>query len=102
MNKFRYPDLVRFQPRINRLELHSYEMNVYLIKITLGDKSGMLYDDKERLMKFSSTQSVRDAFETIEVEQAEMLHYSPYDEMIGNPPSASEPMKVPFSLLQPY
>jgi hypothetical protein len=33
---------------------------------------------------------------------AQMLHESPYDEMIGNPESAQSAGLLPFSMAQPY
>jgi hypothetical protein len=33
---------------------------------------------------------------------AQMLHESPYDEMIGNPDSRQQACTLPFSMAQPY
>lgn len=99
--KFQYAQLEAGKTAIERLELQSFEMNVYLVKLTLQGESAMLFDG-ERPMRFHSTQHVRDCFEGFNVTQAVMTHASPYDEMIGNPPGSDTPMEVPFSLTQPY
>lgn len=99
--KFIYQQLVKDQSVIERLEVQSFEMNVYLVKLRVNDQEGMLYN-ADKLMRFNSSQQIRDMFESIRVEQAVMVHESPYDEMIGNPPKAQESMAVPFSMTQPY
>lgn len=86
---------------IDRLEVHSFEMNVYLVKLHIKDHHGMVYDG-DSLKRFSSTQNVRDAFAQMHIVEAVMIHASPYDEMIGNPPKASQSMSLPFSMTQPY
>jgi hypothetical protein len=101
-----YQQLQQQNPRISVLEVQSYEMNVYLVKVYLHDTidgqiEGMLYH-QGKLMRFHSSQQIRDAFEAMTIEQAVLLHESPYDEMIGNPPSAQRGIAVPFSLAQPY
>ncbi|GAB5382151.1 MAG: hypothetical protein Alis3KO_36640 [Aliiglaciecola sp.] len=86
---------------IDKLEVQSFEMNVYLVKLYVKDHQGMLYNGG-KLMRFHSTQQIRDAFATMHVVEAVMMHESPYDEMIGNPPKVKEPMVLPFSMTQPY
>jgi hypothetical protein len=41
-------------------------------------------------------------FAEFTVEKSVMVHDSPYDEMIGNPPKQSDAMAMPFSMEQPY
>lgn len=99
--KFDYNKVIDKSMVIDQLEVQSFEMNVYLVKIYNGESSGMLYQG-DSLKRFHSTQQVRDAFENVDVLKAVMVHESPYDEMIGNPPKATESMAVPFSMTQPY
>jgi hypothetical protein len=95
--------LIRSKPlEIDTLEVQSFEMNVYLIKLTQGEQSGFVYDAQDKPMRFSSSQQIRDVFEHCTVHNAVMVHDSPYDEMIGNPNKAEQPMAMPFSMQQPY
>lgn len=96
---FDYEKLCDQRMIIDKLEVQSFEMNIYLVKLYINDHHGMLYQGNS-LMRFNSTQMVRDAFTQMHVVEAVMVHESPYDEMIGNPPKATEPMDLPFSMTQ--
>ncbi|WP_026376101.1 DUF6482 family protein [Aestuariibacter salexigens] len=100
--KFNFSDLVGKQTGIDLLEVQSFEMNVYLVKVRIGNDEGLVYGKEDRPMRFHSTQHIRDAFENNPVKEAIMTHDSPYDEMIGNPPKANDNISVPFSMTQPY
>lgn len=94
---------IKGQPiKIDKLEVQSFEMNVYLVKLHTKDFSAFVYDKNDRPMRFSSSQQIRDAFELCEVSKAVMVHDSPYDEMVGNPNKAQIPTEMPFSMQQPY
>jgi hypothetical protein len=99
--KFDYPQLLKKPSKIACLEVQSFEMNVYLVKLTIDGREGMLFD-REQLKRFHSSQEIRDAFESFTVERAIMVHDSPYDEMIGNPEKTTLSVALPFSMLQPY
>ncbi|MFA3790921.1 DUF6482 family protein [Aliiglaciecola sp. SL4] len=99
--KFEYQLLINQNQVIDELELQSFEMNIYLIKLKIGSEQGMLYDNG-KLMRFNNSQQVRDAFADVKVLSSVMIHDSPYDEMIGNPPKTAANLKVPFSMQQPY
>jgi hypothetical protein len=83
---------------IERLEVHSFEMSVYLVKLTIAGKDGYVYAKPERIQRFSSTQHIRDAFAQCVVKEAVLVHDSPYDEMIGNPPKTSRSVDLPFAM----
>ena len=100
--KFVYSELEKSLPSIELLEVHSFEMNVYLVNITVKQHSGMVYDDSDKPMRFHSSGHIREAFAPFDVKNAVMVHDTPYDEMIGNPPKASEKMALPFSMDLPY
>ncbi|MBT0587904.1 DUF6482 family protein [Alteromonas oceanisediminis] len=100
--KFKYSSIPLQGFQIDLLEVHSFEMNVYLVALNVGRNSGMVYDDKNKPKRFYSTQQIREAFADCRVEKAVMVHDTPYDEMIGNPPKASNKMALPFSMQQPY
>ena len=87
---------------IEYLEVQSFEVNVYLVKLTIADESGFVYDKNDNIMRFHSSQHIRDSFATCVVDKAVMVHDSPYEEMIGNPPKSNEAMAMPFSMTQPY
>ena len=102
MIKFPYTNIEHAAWEIDYLEVQSYEMNVYLVYLTVGDKSGMVYNKLDKPMRFFSTSHIREAFAHCTVKTAVMKHDSPYDEMIGNPPKSAEQMALPFSMALPY
>jgi hypothetical protein len=87
---------------IDKLEVQSFEMNVYLVKLHTSSSAGFVYDKDDRPMRFHNSQQVRDAFERCDIKEAVMVHDSPYDEMIGNPNKPEKSMEMPFSMQQPY
>ena len=100
--KFIYTQIPLVGFKIDLLEVHSFEMNVYLVALNVNSQSGMVYDDTDKPKRFHSAQQIREAFADCSVEKAIMVHDTPYDEMIGNPPKASNKFALPFSMLQPY
>lgn len=95
-------DISKSPLSIDKLEVQSFEMNVYLVKLYFADQSGFVYDQQDRPMRFHNSQQIRDAFELCDVRQAVMVHDSPYDEMVGNPNKPEKPMEMPFSMQQIY
>ncbi|MCC2616968.1 DUF6482 family protein [Aestuariibacter halophilus] len=85
---------------IDLLDVQSFEMGIYLVRLTIGSKSALVYDG-DVPMRFKSSQHIREAFSGIAVRAACMTHDSPYDEMIGNP-SSSLTSRLPFSMVHPY
>jgi hypothetical protein len=102
MHKFYIEDIRKNPISIVTLEVQSFEMNVYLVKLYTNEADGFVYDASERPMRFNNSQQIRDAFELCMVDKAVMVHDSPYDEMIGNPNKAEPSMQMPFSMEQPY
>lgn len=100
--KYVLSNVQRFKTAIDKLVVQSYEMNVYLVELHINGESGLVFDDKNNLLRFNSTQAIREAFEDCKVKEACMQHDSPYDEMIGNPPKSSDRLPLPFSMTQPY
>lgn len=99
--KFDFDQLLQNPRIITCLEVQSFEMNLYLVKLTIDAQDGMLFNQGE-LMRFKSSQEIRDTFESFTVELAIMVQDSPYDEMIGNPEKTSHTVAIPFSMTQPY
>jgi hypothetical protein len=87
---------------IERLEVQSFEMNIYLVKVTIAGEAGFVTDKNNSPMRFHNSQMVRDMFDHCDVQSAVMTHDSPYDEMIGNPIKKSDLTEIPFSMNQPY
>lgn len=102
MHKFLMSDISKQPLSIERLEVQSFEMNVYLVKLEINGVLGFVYDANDRPMRFNSSQHVRNMFELCQVTTAVMVHDSPYDEMIGNPNKPEQSMAMPFSMQQPY
>ena len=99
--KFWIKDIAVQSITIDMLTVCSYEMNVYLVKLKVGDSSGLVYEG-DSPKRFYSSQHIRDVFDGINILTAQMVHESPYDEMIGNPESAQCDCVLPFSMGQPY
>lgn len=102
MQKFLYQDIVQQSPTIDYLEVQSFEMNVYLVKVTVGEKTAMVYDSQDKPMRFFNAGHIREAFAQCTVSESVMTHDTPYEEMIGNPPKAQGSITLPFSMALPY
>ncbi|WP_414831013.1 DUF6482 family protein [Alteromonas sp. H39] len=102
MHKFHYKDVIQSALEIDYLEVQSYEMNVYLVWLAVGDNTGLVYDENDNPKRFYSAGQIRETFAHCKVDQAVMKHDTPYDEMIGNPPKSAEQMALPFSMTLPY
>ena len=72
MQKFYFRDIEDKPTTIDYLEVQSYEMNVYLVYLTVGNHSGMLYDNKDKPMRFFSAGHIREAFAHCNVSRAVM------------------------------
>lgn len=101
MHKFPYATIRESSLEIDYLEVQSFEMNVYLVHLKVGDKAGLVYDN-DRPKRFFSTGQIREVFAHCRVKTAVMKHDSAYDEMIGNPPKSKEQMTLPFTMQLPY
>jgi hypothetical protein len=100
--KYPMARLIKKSHLIERLEVQSFEMNVYLVKVTIAGEAGFVTDKNNSPMRFHNSQMVRDMFNHCDVQSAVMTHDSPYDEMIGNPTKKSDLTEMPFSMNQPY
>lgn len=107
MHKFNYQMIEKQPMNIALLEVLSFEMNVYLVRLTTNDnglhRHGLVYDIKsDKPYRFYNSTGIREFFSECFVETAVMVHDTPYDEMINNPPKASNPMALPFTMELPY
>ncbi|WP_338294787.1 DUF6482 family protein [Planctobacterium marinum] len=85
---------------IERLRILSFEMNIYLVEIHQGEFSGLLRAQDGRPQRFNSVAQIKELFSESDVRSAELVHESPYDEMIGNPPRAANQMVLPLQFTQ--
>ena len=99
--KFWIKDIKAQSINVDMLTVCSYELNVYLVKLKVGENIGLVYEG-DSPKRFYSSQHIRDAFDGLQILAAQMIHESPYDEMIGNPESAQSLGTLPFSMAQPY
>jgi len=99
--KFWIKDIKSRPITVNMLTVCSYELNVYLVKLKVSDKTGLVYEG-DSPKRFHSSQHIRDAFDGLNILAAQMLHESPYDEMTGNTESVHSAGILPFSMGQPY
>lgn len=84
------------QTVIDRLRILSFEMNIYLVDVELEAFRGLVRDEKGNPQRFASVTEIKDLFGQCTVRKAELVHESPYDEMIGNPPRANNQMVLPI------
>lgn len=102
MHKFMSSEIEKTSLKVESLEVQSFEMNVYLVQLTIDGKTGYVFSAKNQPMRFYSVGHIREFFAHCEVENSFMTHDTPYDEMIGNPPKAEHSMALPFSMTLPY
>lgn len=94
--KHEYKYLVDHKQDIELMNVHSYEMGLYLVEVNINGERGMVVGNNGKPKHFHSVQEVKEGFEPCQIEQAWLLHESAYDEMIGLGKSAQEPLKVPI------
>ena len=99
--KFWIKDIKAQSINVDMLTVCSYELNVYLVKLRVGENTGLVYE-ADSPKRFYSSQHIRDTFDGLNILAAQMIHESPYDEMIGNSESAQSLGTLPFSMAQPY
>lgn len=88
--------LLAEQPVIARLRILSFEMNLYLVDLETDDGRDLVREPSGGPKHFHSVSQIKEIFSECQVQQAELVHESPYDEMIGNPPKAANPMVLPI------
>lgn len=98
MTKFFFDDIQKTPLAIQQLDVLSYEMNIYLVRLTTQTGSSLVYNQDDNPKRFMNVTEVREAFSHCLVEKAYLVHESPYDEMINNPASSSQPMIMPFAM----
>lgn len=98
MHKFFADKITQAPLNINQLEVQSFEMNVYLVKLTVGNQTGMVFSRGGHIKRFNSMSHIREFFSHCDIDAAHLTHDSPYDEMIGNPPKATQSAVMPLNI----
>jgi hypothetical protein len=81
---------------IPSLTVRSVTMSICTVEVEVDGATHVLCDSQGRVMRFNGVEHARNALSHLEVEQALLLHDSPYDEMVGTPEEAGEPIRVPL------
>lgn len=81
---------------IPSLTVRSVTMSVCTVEVELEAGTHVLCDSQGRVMRFNGVEHARNALAHLRVEQALLLHDSPYDEMVGTPEESGEPIRVPL------
>ncbi|TDF35458.1 Na(+)-translocating NADH-quinone reductase subunit B [Alteromonadaceae bacterium M269] len=95
--KFTLDGLKRRKVLLDDVTIHSYDMSLYLVELSVGQHTGMLCSEDGRPLHFRSVEQVKNSLSEFVVNQVLLRHESPFDEMIGNPESAKQPLIVPLS-----
>ncbi len=78
------------------LIVRSVTMSVCTVEVELEDATYVLCDSQNKVMRFNGVEHARNALSHLEVDQALLVHDSPYDEMVGTPEVTGEPIRVPL------
>ena len=89
-------DLRKRKTAVDEVTIHSYDMNLYLVELVVGRNKSMLCEKSGRPIRFRSVEQVKDEMADLPLIKVQLKHKSPFDEMIGNPESAEEPLSIPL------
>lgn len=95
--KFTLDNLRRRKVALDEVTIHSFDMSLYLVELSVGQNNGMLVGKDDRPLHFRSVEQVRNDMADFHIIKAQLRHDSPFDEMIGNPDSAMQPLIIPLS-----
>lgn len=88
--------------RIEELELRSLEGGFYIVR-ALHDKAyHTLLDEHAKPMHLRSTTQLRDLLQPVPELPCVLVQHVVHDEMCGQREGVIEPLRMPFSLLQPW
>ena len=62
MIKFYFAKFDNQPIHIEHLEVQSFELSIYLVKLTVAGETGFVYDKNDNIMRFNSSQHIRDWF----------------------------------------
>jgi hypothetical protein len=79
---------------IQRLEVLSFEPDIYLANVVISWQSYRVYQKPGVLLKEHSQYALKKHFAGLKIKTTELVHESTYDEMIGNPAPAGDVLRV--------
>lgn len=82
--------------RVPLLTVRSVTMSVCTVEVQMDGVDHVLCDRHGKVMRFNGVEHARNALSELDVEQAMLIHDSPYHEMVGLPEGGAEPIRVPL------
>lgn len=79
---------------IQRLEVLSFEPDMYLANVVIADTTYKVYRKQGELLKEFSQLALKKHFKGLAITHTQLIHQSAYDEMIGNPPASNNMLCV--------
>lgn len=70
---------------IQVLRLRSFESSIYLVELVIDGETYLVKDEQGKMLSFRSALDAKKPFKKIDVNRAELVQESAYDEMIGQP-----------------
>lgn len=95
--KFTLESLRQKEAALDEITIHSYDMGLYLVELTIGANKGLLCEKSGRPVRFKSVEHVKNGMSGLLAAKVQLKHKSAFDEMIGNPDSAKQPLAIPLS-----
>lgn len=87
---------------VAELALISLEGGTYVLEATVGERQLPVKDDQGRVLHLRSVEHARDLLKDMPPVPFYLVHAEVHDQMCGMPPAASEPLRVPISLLSSW
>lgn len=91
-------ELVETNPEITLLRVRSCDPEIYLVEVEFDNACYGVSDHGGELLKFRGLTAAKRAFTGLRIKEAELVHESAYDEMIGQPISEGNHMRVRISV----
>lgn len=88
-------DLRKRAHELNGAEIRSLEGQRYIIVIRLDGTKAILSDNHGRTLLFSSLSGANETLSHWRIGNRELVHASPYNEMIGLDEAGIDPLRVP-------
>lgn len=85
------------QHQVSEIEIHAFEMGLYLLKAKVDNQYVLITDKAGKPIHFHSINEIREELADCPLEQAYLVHQTPYDEMVGQADEANiMRMKLPL------
>lgn len=75
-------------------EIHAIEGQSYMVILQLGGGRAILSDNHNRALRFAHPGRANELLGRYRIEPRELVHHSPYNEMIGLDESAIHPLRL--------